>query len=299
MDANVSYRPVTARTMRDLAQNLTSPAKQLALVLCAATMMAATVVMARTIASSRAPMTPRVIGISGLCVELPQRTPIVFGARLKPGQKFRFPYPRQSTDHIDLLLPDGHVYTVDCWGWFTCWWNHEVPASEKENGFAAAALEVMETITLPPDRQEYESANVRGGSSIGEMVMESRAGRVDVTPMLLDAAPGTYELRFTPHPASAVSALAQTFTITLPALDPEATRLGPIWPGLYAVTIAGPTGANYWVLVTGESGYHSAERALRNARTLTDGWGDNISQQSVHNFLRAYLVALARQRGIQ
>jgi hypothetical protein len=285
--------------MRDLLETLISRAKRLALVLSIGAMMVATAVTARTTNRSKTPPTPRVISVSGLCVELPQRTPIVFGAELKPGQKFRFPYPRQGTDHIDLLLPDGHVYTVDCWGWFTCWWNYEVPTPQKENGWAALALEEMGNITLPPDPQEYELANVRGGSSIGEMVVESLGGRVDVTPMFLEAAPGTYKLRFTPHPASAINSLAQSFTITLPALDTDATRLGPIWPGLYAVSISGPTNANYWVLVTDQPGYLSAERDLRNAKTLTDGWGDNINQQSVHNFLRAYLVALAHRHGVQ
>lgn len=198
---------------------------------------------------------PRVISISGLCVELPQRKPIVFGTRLKPGQKFRFSYPRQSTDHIDVLLPDGQVYTVDCWGWFTCWWTYEVPVPEQENSSAAGALREMADLTLPPDPQEYELANVRGGSGSGEMVMESVGGRVDVAPMLLDAAPGTYTLRFTPHPGVAVNSIAQSFTIALPALDPDATAVGPIWPGLYAVTVDGPSKGSYWILVTDPPGY--------------------------------------------
>jgi len=284
--------------MRDLGKIFISSPKRMALVLAAVAIMVATAVMAHSAALKKAPPMPRVISISGLCIELPQRTPIAFGAKLIPGQKFRFPYPHKSTDHIDLLLPDGRVFTVDCWGWFTCWWNHEVPASEKENSSAAAALEEMKNITLPPDPQEYELANVRGGPGIGEMVLESLGGSIDVAPMLLDVSPGTYSLRFTANPASAVSPLVQSFTITLPALDPDATRLGPILPGLYGVTVAGPVNANYWVLAMDQPGYRSAARALRNAKTLTDGWGDNINQQSVHNFLRAYLVALARQSGV-
>jgi hypothetical protein len=253
----------------------------------------------RTRTPSKAAQVPRVIGVSGLCIELPQRTPIAFGAALEPGQKFRFPYPRQSTDHIDVLLPGGEVYTVDCWGWFTCWWNHEVPASDRENRVVKAALGEIGNIALPPDPQEYELANVRGGASVGEIVLENVGGRVDIGPMLLDGAPGVYNLRFTPHPAGAINAVSQSFTITLPALDPNATELRRIWPGLYAVTITGPANANYWVLITDSVEYGQAARALRNARALTDTWSDKISQQSVHNFLRAYLVALARRNGVQ
>jgi hypothetical protein len=285
--------------MRNLMGILTLSTKALAVLLGAGALMAATTATARTTGTSQTPLIPRVISISGLCVELPQRKPIALGIGLEPGQKFRFAYPRKSTDHIDVLLPDGDVYTVDCWGWFSCWGSHEVPVSTKENGPAAAALQAMENITLPPDSQDYELANVRGGSGSGETVMESIGGRVDVAPLLLDAAPGAYTLRFLPHPASPVNSLAQSFSITLPALDPDATHLRPIWPGLYAVTIAGPTNGSYWILVTDPPGYLSAARALRSAKALTYGWGDNVKQQSVHNFLRAYLVALARQRGIQ
>jgi hypothetical protein len=306
MNAAESHRwSYAVRTMRGLIETFTSPTRRTALVLGAAALMAAAAATAGTREPSKAPRVPRVIGISGLCIELPQRTPIVFGTRLEPGQRFSFPYPRQSTDHIDVLLPDSGVYTVDCWGWFTCWWTHEVPASHKENavhkenGIVDAALGEIGNIALPPDAQEYEQAYDRGGSSVGEMVLENFGGRVDVGPMLLDGAPGTYNLRFIPHPASAINALSQSFRITLPSPDPDATLLRRIWPGLYAVTITGPVNANYWVLVTDSIAYPQAARALGNARALTDTWGDHINQQSVHNFLRAYLLALARRNGAQ
>jgi hypothetical protein len=268
----------------------------LATIVIACAFLAMTATMPPAADDAALPRNPRVVGISGRCIALPNRA-LTIGSELAPGQKFRFSYPRQSTDYIDILMPNGQVYTVDCTGWLTCFWSQRVPTSATDDERASDALGAMKDMLFPREDQNFDFTNVRGDSRTGEMVLKSVEGRVDVSPMMFTAPPGAYTLSFAPHPASAVTAPAQTFALTVPVVDPDQTRLGPIQPGLYAVTIAGPLSKLYWILVTDAAGYGAAQTSLRNAKALTDTWSDQVKDQSVHNFLRAYLVSLARGHG--
>jgi len=233
---------------------------------------------------------PTVLNISGLCIALPDGARLATGDKLKPGQKFLFPHP-ESSDYIDILLPDGQFYTVDCSRTFACRRNRKVPNSGDDNPVVTFALNLIKSVALPSDEQEMGENLNRGPSGTGELVLESMADQIDVAPMLFDAPPGKYTLQFKSRPAGAVPSDLHPFTVTLPALDPDDTHLGPVQTGLYAVTIDGPTSRLYWILVADPSRYSSAAQAFSNAKGLSHSWNN---EQSVHNFLRAYLVSLSR-----
>ncbi len=234
-----------------------------------------------------------VIGISGPCEALPSQTPLKIGSELDLGQKVFFPYPRKSTYYVDILMPNGQVDTFECSGWLTCLVSHQVPSWTGDDKRLPGTLDALKDVVLPNNEQDYVNANVRGDSATDEMVLKSIDTRVDVSPVILDAPEGTYTLSFAPRAESTVVAPPHTFTLKIPVMDPDEARVGPIDPGVYVVTVTGPTSKLDWILVTDAAGYATAQESLRSAKDLTDSWSSQVRDQSVHNFLRAYLVSLA------
>jgi hypothetical protein len=226
------------------------------------------------------------------CITMPGEEQLRAGSKLKPGQRFRFSHPNAG-DYIDIGLPDGQRYTVNCSGWLGCRRTYRVPNPGAAIGWFSAALGMLANAALVGDEPKAGCClNNRGSSGTDEMVLENVGNQVNVAKMLFDAPTGTYMLRFASHPAGTGAPAAQLFTITVPVLDPDATDVGPIKPGLYTVTIDGPSSRLYWILAADHSHYAPADRALRDAKAFTYNWN---SRDSVHNFLRAYLAVLARQ----
>jgi hypothetical protein len=250
-------------------------------------------VMASVSLAAHRPSKALVIGISGPCEALPSQTPLGIGSELALGQKVFFPYPRKSTYYVDILMPNGQVDTFECSGWLTCLVSHQVPHWTGDDKLLPGRLDALKDVVLPSNEQDYVNADVRGDSATDEMVLKSIDNRLDVSPVILDAPEGTYTLTFAPRPEGTVVAPPHTFTLKVPMMDPGEARVGPIDPGVYVVTVTGPTRKLDWILVTDAAGYAAAEESLRRAKELTDSWGSQVRDQSVHNFLRAYLVSLA------
>jgi hypothetical protein len=177
------------------------PNRNVVACICAAVLLA---VLAAVSAAADRPKKALVIGLSGPCEALPGQTPLKIGSELDLGQKVFFPYPRKSTYYVDILMPNGQVDTFECTGWLTCLASHQVPSWTGDDERVPGMLDALKNVALPNNEQDYVNANVRGESGTDEMVLRSVDGRVDVSPLILDAPEGTYSLSFAPRPQSTV-----------------------------------------------------------------------------------------------
>jgi hypothetical protein len=238
------------------------------------------------------------------CSPPPNEVQLKLGDPLAPGQRFWFPHPKAG-DHIDFAVPDDdkvEYHDVKCSNrWFAC--KGAVPIlkaaspASKQTNLLIDALKYVGGVALISDEQKIHCCTAnRGASQSGEKVLENVDSQINVASLLFDAKPGTYTLQFKSHTVGVLTSATKAFNVVVPTDDPDETNIGPISAGLYIVTINGPTTGLYWIFVANSGRYASAIQALRSAEALTSRWSD---QESAHNFLRAYLVALNRQSAAQ
>lgn len=171
--------------------------------------------------------------------------------------------------------------------------------------FLAAKKAIVEAVQDQfkqyPKRYSYHTA--RGGE-LTDAVVLAKNGAVDLQPVFSGIDRGRYWLRLQPVDIAEESTATTSFEAAFPwdPSSPMTLTLGPIKSPLQELLLLRrsgemmyPTGQSAWILICPSSSYVSAERAFREAISLTQEWAAQVDSSARTIFLRAYLGHISAQ----
>ena len=241
-------------------------------------------------AAEAQPESPTVVGLSGRWTLGDGRAEVHFGETVAKGATLRgekgghivFQCQRALFDNQSCPAADCQIHACA-----------KESASTSKDRVPAWLSATLNLISRNPDR--FITAVTRGlGPEPWEAVVEVRAGKVNLAPLLTGLPQGAYRLKLTNLPQGA-SFVAEHAIAWSPGATADFAVPG-IKPGVYGMLVTeGPgetQGSEAWLLVASGPAAPQQLASWEQVKVLIAPWRDDVETPYLHAFLRATLVSL-------
>ena len=231
-----------------------------------------------------------VLDVSGTCISNNSENPIQVGERLREGTTLSFQGPRKATDHFDIAMADGTMYSLRCDPIWACNSPIRLPNVAKGNSVMRTILE-----SVLPHSGDYV-VPISRDLQPPETVVSLDDGKLDLTPLLRHAPGGSYTVVFSPVPSTlrATTETTTTASITRTKELPLEFSIPDLRAGLYIVSIPELGVNDAWTLIAPYGDYNRDTQALQEASEQDQRW--QIGGTGRYVFLRTFLACLAAKQ---
>lgn len=226
------------------------------------------------------------------------------GGELPPGGVIRIPSPSQFA-FIVVRYNDNQIITKRCRNSGECAQPILLPRAIPHE---ASYFEIFTEKFMKVFRSNPVSPSVNAGRSpdgiLREAVVQLRDGQVDLAPVFTEMKAGTYYLRLERKAGDDQTANSESTKPIAVTWSParSSTLALPLQPGLYEMVLmekrgAGfrPTLATAWFLAGDVEQYANAVGQFCEATRLTATWQGKVSEGTVRDYLRSFLMQLSTQ----